>query len=298
MSILVPERASVLSGLDSAAIADGRAPSAHLLRELARNGNRVVSRSELAARLSFDTGGIAGESMGSDDLHGWGTVDRWVPLTTRIPIDRNPFLRSYRAILNSYLEEDAKLYLQIETADWPYDPAASPAAPNVLTLDGDSGSDTWVKDALSLAVTGRASDYVRLWLRSDVLGTLDTGTYGSPASGTFTGITDWTAGPGRWTLEDSGATWNSGGSTPANGGHLVRIFDAFGNVVVPYTRILVNTGTTLTVRLDSYAGIPFGDGRGSEWLAYSNLGGCDYEIVETPTWRIGDFALYAEARTT
>jgi hypothetical protein len=296
MSILVPERASVLSGLDSAAIADGRAPSAHLLRELARNANRMISRGELVARLSFDAGGTAGESMGADDMHGWGTVDRWVPITHAVPIERNPWLVSYRALVTSYLEEDSKLYLEVETSDHPHDPAAGPSAANVITLDGDAGSDTWVSDAKSIAVAGRRSDFVRLWLRSEILGAMDTVEYGSPASGTLTGLSSWTSAPGGlWTLEDSGATWDTSGSTPTTGGHLVRLLDVFGNVVVPWTRILVNTGTTFSIKMDQWAGIPFGNG--IEWVAAQQISGCDYEIVKTPVWRLGDFALYAEART-
>jgi len=294
MGILTPERSTTLGGIDSAAIADGLAPSAHLLRELARNANRLISRSELVARFSFDSGGIAGESMGADDLHGWGRIDRWQPITPLVPIERMPWLVQYRALVETYLEADATIYLQVETMDHAFDPAAGPSSPNVITVAAGV-SDDWVADVLTLAVSQRRSDHVRLWARSEDLGAMDTGTYGSPASGTLDGLTSFTAGPGLWTVQDSTATWNSGGSTPTNGGHLVRLIDAFGNIVVPYTQIRANTGTTLQIYLDAWAGIPFGNG--IEWIAAQAAGYCDYEIVKTPTWRLGDFALYGLART-
>lgn len=297
MSILVPDLATLLSGIDSAAIADGRAPSAHLLRELARNANRMQSRSELVARLSFDAGGTAGESMGADDMHGWGAIDRWMPLTPVVPIERNPWLVGYKALVTTWTQEDAKLYLQIATQDHPFDPSAGPDAPNVLVIDGDSGSDTWVSDSLSMTVTERRSDSVQLWLKGELLGAMDTAAYGSPASGTLTSLDAWNPAPGGiWTMSDSGATWDTSGSTPTSGGHLVRLLDVFGNEVVPYTRILANTATSFTIQMSSFAGQPFGSG--IEWVAALTVGGgCDYEIVKTPTWRLGDFALYATART-
>lgn len=300
MPILTPRWPAKLSGLDSAAIADGRGPSAHVLRTLEGNANRLQGKLDLAARLSFSSAGTFGETLPSslDAFFGWGVADQWVPISPWIEIKRKPWHNRYRLLSSLKVTANSIHLIQVESTLHPFDPSAGTGRPFVLTIEG-GGSDGQVDDDLTFAAPGATEDRLKLWLKSMPLDDLmSEGTYGANNEGTISDVTQYgPGGSGAWILEDDTSTWNtgSGSSTPSHGGHAIAIHEANGTVIMPPARIISNSATTITFSPASWRGLPISSMEIAV-LAAESMIGQEYSIYKLPEYQVLDLAIYSEER--
>lgn len=290
MSILLPKITERYGVLATEGVLDGTGPSAAELREIARNANRLLVKSAPVWRSNWRSANVAGESMTYNDLVGWGQPG-WIQLTPRKPVRKKPFANKYHVFTEFWVTAGSRHYLQIETSLHPFDPAARTGSPNVVTIDGDVADDTWVQDSVhTLTAPVGIEDYYALWLYSESFDALmDEGTYGAPNTGTIDAVNPAPASGGAGSITSGGASWNTSGTTPASGGHVIHIEDSSGGILIGPRVITFNTGNTLTFR----PGPSLGAGASN---AYALIGQT-FKINKASLWRPGDVCAYTQARS-
>lgn len=183
------------------------------------------------------------------------------------------------------------LELQVETKRRPFNPAGNG---NVVTLTG-TGSDAWA-DLSGVLIDEGPTETVSVWMRGvGTSTTANTGTYGTPKTGTVTRTV------GDDAIEVDGAAWNSTGSTLASGGHFIEFTNTAGQRVAE-SRAIVSVQTYVEVLTAS----PITVRAGSRLVVYPKftssyerqmIEGSTFTIYEMPRWRLMNLALYAQDRT-
>lgn len=285
MSNRLPEIAQTLGALDSTAIADGTAAHAHVLRETARNANRLRGKRHPLLVAAWDIDTTGSETDGG--LY-WIAPPVWVmAMPGPIPIPKKPDLVRADVRIRATVTSGATVYFQIETSEHVFAPHAQSGDANVVTCVGTGSLATYAIDvADGLRTSARHLDTLRIWVRGDPTATaLDTATYGSPASGTLNGASDYVF-PRE--LSDNSATWNSSSSGSAHmdqGGYGVYFKDGAGNTVVSHRVI---TDVPATNRLSFWPPLTVNETR----AAY----GRGYVIVQLPQARVAGISVYAADR--
>lgn len=284
MSILVPDIAASYGGLDSLAFVDGGVPSAHILRELARQANRLAVRGHPLLQLIYDSGGLVTES-GEGALVGWGWPF-WVQITPGpITVPKKPGLELGRLHVRSYSRTNEELYIQVVTDRSPFNARAEHGGSSTVRIVG-TGAFQWTTLS-DIPLDYSDFEHVSIFLRGLPTTTVGvTATNGSPNVGTVTRIHSTNL------LEDSTtpATWNISGGTIDWGinGHCVTIENSTAQQLLEARWITrVFTATQLQV----FPGWPGG-------LPTDFASGATYRIFEIPRWRIANLALYAQDRTS
>lgn len=223
MSIQTPEIPSAFGALDSTVFADGGAADASVLRELARSSNRLACTGEPLLRLIYDASTDSLGDTSAGRLLAYGEPF-WFALTPPLTRPKHPGLTRAKLWVYFQARSGEKLHMQVSTSALPFSATAPDDAANVVTLAG-TGADAWASlDNIPIA-PGNV-DYLQLWLRGSPTSTAgSTGTYGSPNTGTITGL------PAANIVEDTTATWTNGATNWATGGHVITFEDGSGNQI-------------------------------------------------------------------
>jgi hypothetical protein len=283
------EIASLLGALDSAVIADGAPASAHVLRTVAMNGNRLRSKGHPLMTLAWDADESATEVKGG--LF-WIAPPFWVQACPGpVPVSKKPGLVKGDARIVAKVLDSHRVLFQLSTVQHPYSDRGQAGDDNMVTCTGDGDNDY---DVYSLDVSeGLRLDYgpaetLTLWMRGDPSTTLmDTGTYGTPNTGTLNQAGDYVSID---QMNDASAAWNTSGNTPDKGGHAIIWKDGAGNILVSHRMIVAVDAAT---RLSFWPQISEAERR----LITRNAGaGASYDIVKLPEVRLGAVTVVAADR--
>ena len=289
MSIYTRQAASLYGALDSAAasaaLSDGTAASAHVLRELARSSNRLAERGGPLLNLIWDasTDGATAETGGA--LSGrstWGWWSRLVPGPIVCP--KKGSLTAATLRVHAVVEGTQSINIQIGTAARPFSPAARPGDDNVITCTGDGGTNIDRFEKVAIPLGRGALEPITLDIMGDAKTALASeATFGANNSGTV----DFA---GTHVITDASSSWNvapAASRLDYQGRHCIAFFHTVSSSLITYPRrvVYVQDGDNLVISPPLTA-------------AETQLcTGANYEIRELPTWRIASIAIYTEDLT-
>lgn len=282
-SILKPEMAAVFGALDSDAIGDGDAVSAHLVRSLVKAANRAASRAgEPLFNFIYDSGGNGTETPAG------GFVGYGYTLWTRIlpgPLfkKKKPGLTKAKLFVRFHARTDEQLFIQVVTRASPFNPIATGSSPNCIKL---VGTNAWAwDDKEDIPIAYEGSEEISVFLRGVATTTLGNGSNGAN-SGTISSISpDGTdvadnVTPPNWVLPPA--------ANFASGGHAYVALLNGNPIAPPSTIISVLAGDHLSI----FPGLP-----AFYHTALQLNGAGAYRIYELPRWRIANIALYPQDRS-
>ncbi len=302
MSILTPEIADTFGALDDTCFESGDAFDAHILRTMARSGNRLVTKGHQIVNPMWPIHNATGTEFNtSGDFEGVGAIHWKKIYELRAP--KKPMLHRAEAHLYANITSGATMEFQIVTSRQRFRDEPETNAKNVISCLG-TGSLAWY-EVTDLPISLGSHERFEIWVRGLPIDTLmDTATYGSPNQ--FT-IPD----PAGLELQRrfererlyydaagaGGVTWlNSHGSTISStnmveGGHYLEFRTAAsggGDVVARRTINRVQRETSS----NSWGRIDF-----EPPLNTRELGEVDFyrhvNIKRLGSWVVGALALYA-----
>lgn len=229
----LPEVASVYGALATTAFTDGSPATAHKLREVVRNGNLEKGRGGLMARWVADPR-TSGERPGAGLAYAPPYWQHAVQALV-VPVAKKHDLVMARVRIRAVVTLDARVgwFVGFTPRPTPRTARASLGEVGVMTGTGSA-------QVLELEVPMRAApgETLSIYLRHMVDPTkdalLDTGTYGSPNTGSVSTV------PTPYSFGASGASW-SGVHT---GGHYVLFTSTGGGVRHVPARIVDTLSTT------------------------------------------------------
>lgn len=258
MSIYSYESFATYGALDSDAFTDvqhgggpeilGAAYSSHLLRTMAMDHNRLMTKPELLFNLVWPvtTHITGGDGTTVAETFGGVTVANWRPIHPPIPVFKKHghnllnFRFTIRVSVRDNAATDATMQIQVCTGATPFNPAARAggSAPNVTDIvqnQNDGFVDNNISDIRMLDGT---RDEITVYASGEVTGTApSTGTYGSPASGTLNQSGDAIF---ENAILDASATWNVTNATNrtlATEGYALVFTDGAGSAMVSPRKI-------------------------------------------------------------
>lgn len=285
-----PKIYPTFGALDSDCVADGRPLDAHVLQTLAGSSNRLITRSAPLASLVWNAAPPAVVELPGTNIA--YAMPFWSQVTPRIPIIKMPLIKEATLLYTLGASDDAEIGLQIATDQAPFDPTLPIATSmTVAEIIGSATSPYGdVKDRKNFIPLreGAVNESVAFYLRGGYGDLADTGTYGSPNSGTIESISGNNPLYGS-SIKVSGATWNSkadGDPTSDRldgGGHVFIFKNGLGDTILePRLIRFVQREDELTV----FPGVPE-DFRGEV------LRGADFEIRKLPVVRFHGLMLYS-----
>jgi len=299
MAIKSPEVASEMGMVDDTALADGEPVSAHILREMCRNANRLIAKSGVLFRWVVRADGSVGDGYGGGitfPLAGWSHA---IPIhPTGVQVPKRLGVTKMRVAVRAQIDADATVYMQIGTSARPFDENLALASQFVLLGTGSMAQYTIADIPLRPGQGENLTFHVRAVLDADTDPLMDQGVYGGPTvpadnTGTVTG----TAGYG--TFVDSaltgGTLWNTTGATPSVGGHYVRFLATNNSMITVFhgpSRITGEIHGGLAGK-----GLMFSPPDTSNASPISRLRGLTYEVRKLPSFRIGSIACYSQQET-
>lgn len=215
-----PEIAARFGALDDEAFTDGSPGDAHVLREMARNGNLLASRSDLIYRAVYDPV-ASGEAVGAALSYAPPYWQHLTP-TPAIPVRKKYGVRAMRVRIRMLVDADFELAVFVGTEARPT-PQGRPITDSI-SVTGTGSVATYDGE---IPVREARDEVLSFYYRAIVNPTVDplmvTGTYGAQNTGTVESNT-------AWEFTDTASTWvQSGASQPHLGGHYVFFTDATGN---------------------------------------------------------------------
>lgn len=278
MANLVPEIPTQFGALDSVTFADGYAPTAHVLRELARNGNRLLARGEQLLNIVWD-GGSAVAEIPQGGFGGFG-LPFWHPILPKIPCPKKPGIIRAKLFVRFFGRLNEEFLLQVATRASPVNHMADNNSVNTLRITGDGG---W--KAVSLAnipISPTTMEEIEIYLLSEVTTTAPSAG-GTPTSGVLEGKR------GNFGIYDSAGIWTAddAGTSFAETGCAILIDDSVGQPVMQPRWITNVQSTTVLEFLPGFLNA----------FEQGMVNGANYRIRELPRWRISNLALYAQDRT-
>ncbi len=276
------EIAGKFGGLDDDCLADGEPVSAHVLREMLRNGNRLKAKGDLMFRYvaRADTNAETGESK------------LWAPPiwihainVPSIPVPKKAGLTKMRMKIRATIDNAANVAMYIGTSEKPT-PDGRPSS-EFLDLAGNGALQTYTFS--NIAIREDAGERLSFYIKALVNTTdsaMNTGTFGAPATGTVDG------GAGNiGQFVEQGATWNRTGSTPANGGHYVYFWTDSGKTALKHGPAwIIDVGGQTGATTDTLYFYP-----------YTALGvqmsGSYFDIRKLPSVKIHSIACYSQSAT-
>lgn len=282
------EIATAFGGIDDTAVPDGGSVHAHLLRTLAKQANRLITRGHplwtrvFGVSVEIDDVEAPGRALGDLRL---AAPTGWIPISRAKAVPRKPGLRSvsYDVIWKIPNTGDTFL-LQVCTRACPFRRTAADGDLNVLKIVGPGDSDPHLSSLTGVPGDAPALDEtVQIFIAGiPTTRNMNTVRYGSPNTGTV----NFAHGP---YIRNTGATWNwlYSTSTPAMGGHFVELVNSDGDPISPPHTIV--GGFDLETLIVSPA-IP-------AWDEMRYIG-ASFRIRELPKLYIVSDAVYAETRTS
>lgn len=280
MSIHTPSKYTTFGALDSVAFEDGSGFSAHLLRAIGANSNRLACRAEHLMSFVWPI-----RSAGETDpdpmlVH---LASDWIQISPPFTVPKKLGITraEFRAIAAVPGTDTA--YIQIATLARPFDPAADTQTPGdsilKMTGDGDNDWDAYADNGNGVELVPGESEEISLFAKGDgAQALMNTGTYGTPNTGTSNGL-------GWDEFSASGASWNV---AIQNGDVRVHFVDA-GGVLVAQPRIIAHRFDTNTLK--------FSPNLTPEELAAIVSAGLHFELRVTPYFGLGALSLAAKERT-
>jgi hypothetical protein len=293
MPINDPEIPALFGALDSAAVGDGTAASALMLRQLARGANRLICQGGPMLNLIFDASVVGGEGVTTGVLSGYATPEwrraYWGPIV----VPNKQSLRNYSVQVVATIPATRTVYLQIGSKAHPFRADADITnAPNVITMASDGTTNQlFTKSALHLGLG--PYEAFEFWIAGDRTADDPSG-YGGSASGTVDQAGLLSGGAEGFFFVDESQTWNRTTTPRLDDGSVSVIFEnAAGDRIAGPFKIVsvsasgttaVTTGNTLTV-----------DARGR--IDPQFLVGTTYRLKSYFEWRIQGIAVYSDDRT-
>jgi hypothetical protein len=283
-----PRVFSRFGALDSAALADGRASDAQVLRTLAMSANRLATRGQPLAQVVFNS---IDESEAINSANGWHkgfAPPFWLQITPTIPIVKKPLIRSAKLFWR-IAASTGDLGVQVATDASPFNPRARATLTSNTFGFAGSGVDPYGEVAnvhRGIALREGPTENVTFYIRGSTGADGDTGTYGTPNTGTITKVSGQ-----RDVLEVEDAEWNIGGWN--TGGHAVIITPATGTSPIEPRWITSvfgeNFASTDGTKLKIFPALP-------DDATVEAVVDAEFTIVKIPQWRVYGLSLYAEAR--
>ncbi len=311
--------ASKYGAVDSAAVVDGEAGNAHLLREVVRNSNRLAVRGGPLFVQGWDASTDGSEANVKGARGGYAPYGEWTPiLPGALLVPKPPYVNkvTLRALihvsgtaagggnqLSSFLRLDTSM---TEGSLNRFDTERA----NVVEVQSDGatlGTGTnngWQMVTLEDVPVRRGTDFepIWLWLMGDpnTGALMSTATFGGRNTGTVNGITP-AALFETQIMYDSGAAWNG----PASGGSVLGVDDGFGGHVVEFVDSasslpVYTSGKILSVeRLNSTGttadAISFAAPDMPQTLVQQIIQtGATYNIYSALQYRLASVAVYAQ----
>lgn len=263
--------------LDDAAVNDGRPASAHVLREIARNSNRLAGKGGMLVNMSWRANTQATVTETNGAFAGYAPPFGWksfFPAPFIMP--HKPNLRRGEGRIRAQITNGQVLLLQICSTARPFDPGATEDRDNVIALTGTGSMATYVFSNIPLG-TGDM-ETIEIFMQGDRGTTLMSASLGSN-SGTVAN-----AEPGFWV--DNTGNWVIGAAMQWDR-YYVAFFDQSSNELF-YTGFHPhydgNSVTTNTAQFHPRI----------EPEAASLIRGQTYEIREKISYRFNCFAMYEE----
>ena len=311
MSIHDPEIPSLFGALDSLSCEDGGPLSAHLLRTIALNANRMTSRGHLMLSLAWPMSGnqnripSSGLIAESGDFTFGGRIAGAVPYywgrdVKPIHVRKKPGLRMGTAKITASIGGTDKIYFKVCTL-------ATGRRGITVEATGDGSGDPQTFTVSDIPIDPGPDEEVSLWSRGSSLTLPSLGTvatYGYPNTGTFGSGDHRSLEPDKiieFTTGHSGSNpiWNTTGNTYASSDHFVYLFNRQDGLIRTPVRV-----TRLTDYLDaSGGGISVAlhwDGRLSTREIEAVVDGGKFEIREgtaSAGFELFGFAVAADGRT-
>lgn len=219
MVFRLPEVATEYGGLDDAAFDDGSPVSAHVLREMARNGNRLTGRGDLLAQWN---------AYAEDGVDGLRSVARmfaapyWqflLPIPI-LEVEKRSGVDTVLVRLRVLVEAGFSVLFFVGTSLRPT-PANTRSADQVAVAGSASIQNVDITVPVRRSRGELLSVYVRHVVNTTTDTLMDTATYGTPNTGVIPNTS--TRGFGHFSYP--GATWTN--AIPS-GGHYVNFSDATG----------------------------------------------------------------------
>lgn len=275
------ECATQFGALDSDCVSDGDPVNAHVLRTLGRSTSRLVCQSEPLVSFTYDASTDAGyrENSGARELFVFYPEWIRVPLGPAI-VPKKPTSRYAECSVIASVGNSNNCWLQIATSAQPFDPFLLPTNDHFVDVDGDgTGNYQTFSSVGDIRLGPGEFERVEVWATGAADGAaLDTGTYGSPASGVPTLL-----GPRR--LYYSGASWASAlGSDVAGAGHYIVFATASGTYATRPRRITYNETDLIYWDEDLTPGE----------ISFIRNSGASFYIYKITELRIADIALYTK----
>ncbi|MEQ8278322.1 MAG: hypothetical protein RMA76_38120 [Deltaproteobacteria bacterium] len=285
MPIRTPEIASLFGALESGAFTDGNPMSAHLLRVMTMQRNRLITKPQVLFNLiwpTYDTSEVNGGAYA-----GFAPLV-WTRITLPITVEKFPGHTRANVRLSGVFSSGHEMLFQVATRAVPFRANARSSDDNVISVTGTGSTQDLSIDGVQMIPGTR--EYFELWVRGFATAQAGaTGTFGSPNSG------DLEAMGADYVQDADSLTWfatGSGSLSWAEGGHYVEITDGSGNVVVPGREIVavltqgIGSGGQLVV------GRPYSPSEVTRGLVAGN-----YAIYKLPEWALFNFMSYSQART-
>jgi len=326
MSIHDPEIPSLFGALDSLSCEDGGPLSAHLLRTIALNANRMTSRGHLMLSLAWPmsgnqnripSSGLIAESgdwrfggrIGDATAYvGSGAVSyRWIRSVGPVHVKKKPGLRMGTAKITASIGGTDKVYFKVCTV-------ATGSSGATVEATGDGSGDPQTFTLSDIPMDPGPDEEIALWVRGSSL-TLpplgDQATYGYPNTGGIDNpstLADrffwpWQTGVG-FVVESSGAhttsnpIWNTTGDTYASDPHTIWFYDRFDGLLNP-PELITGVGP---FGVSSSGVCLYFDGRNLDpSMQAAVIDGGKFEIREMTAaagFELFGFAVAADGRTT
>lgn len=280
MSIATLEQASAFGALDADAIADGTSYSALVARNMGRQANRLLAKRHTLLSLIWP---MTSEEAGDYSQYRaeWlaSTADELIlpPMTIR----KKPGIVAADVYLRVYAASGVDVEFRLQTR------AQQQRLQQVLTVVG-TGAWAWATRELVLDSGELEELHVYARTGNDNGALMDTGTYGSPATGTIDSG-DWLTST-SYTHHGSGITWDE---QLVSAGHVFRILD---NGLV-----LGDQAITNVVNLSGNHTIYFQGLSVDQWQRISGAAAAgrslDYEIRELPWFALAQILVVSKERT-
>lgn len=260
--------------LDDTAVGDGRPASAHVLRQIARNSNRLAGKGGMLCNMIWRANDQAGGEATDGAFAGYAPPFGWksfYPCPFITP--HKPNLRRGEGRIRAQISNGQVLLLQICTTARPFDPGATQSRDNVVRLLGTGSVETYEFSGIPLGAGDMET--IDVFLQGDRGTTLM-----DAANGSNSGVVD-IAMPGFW--EDTGAAWVLANINQSR--YYVSFFDQSANEIFYADFYPRYTGNAVST--DSAQFHPNITPEASSLIV-----GQDYEIRERISYRFNCFVMY------
>lgn len=274
-----PEFSSKFGAVDDLAFTDGSPVSAHVLREMARNGNRLISKGDLLFRWVGAEDDGTGESTSAGSSFAPPFWQYAIPVFP-FPVLKRKGITQIRVRVRADIDSGLTLLFYVGTLK---NPTPTPlATSNILTMAGTGSLAAYTKN--DIEVREPAGEVLSFFYKysvdpsSDAL--MNTATYGSPSAGT----SSYNTGPFWFSDTGTPATWNTTTAEVHEGGHYVQFLDSNS---VRETFIGEIRGVVSATQLLFWPECP-----NSQLIR-----GAKYQILKLPACKFVSIAVYGVDRT-